>query len=87
MKFFYVYLLKSELAGHFYIGFTDDLNQRLKKHNEGEVYCTKRFKPWKLIYFEAYLSKTDALTREKRLKMFAKGFAQLKRRLLNTIKL
>lgn len=85
--FFYVYLLKSINYDHFYIGFTNDLKTRVEKHNRGEVYWTKRMKPWKLIYFEGYLSKEDALKREKQLKRFAKGFAQLKRRLVNTIKL
>jgi predicted GIY-YIG superfamily endonuclease len=38
MKFFYVYILQSELdEGHFYSGFTEDLQARLKKHNAGEV--------------------------------------------------
>ncbi len=85
--FFYTYLLKSEKKDAFYIGFTDNLDKRLEKHNRGEVYWTKRYIPWKIIYYEAYLSKEDALNREKQLKRFAKGFAQLKRRLANTIKL
>ncbi|MGB7767687.1 MAG: GIY-YIG nuclease family protein [Verrucomicrobiia bacterium] len=38
MKSFYVYILQSELNGrHFYSGFTEDLQARLKKHNAGEV--------------------------------------------------
>lgn len=85
--FFYTYLLKSEKENKFYLGFTDDLDKRLEKHNNGEVYWTKRYKPWKMIYYEAYLSREDALNRERQLKRFAKGFAQLKRRLMNTIKL
>ena len=85
--FFHVYILKSEKDNRFYIGFSDDLEKRLEKHNQGKAYWTKRHKPWKLIYYESYLSKIDALNREKQLKRFAKGFAQLKRRLQNTLRL
>ena len=85
--FFYTYLLQSVHSGKFYIGFTDNLKVRLEKHNRGEVYWTKRFMPWRLIYFEGCLSKEDALMREKQLKRFAKGFSQLKRRLKLTLAL
>ncbi|MBI2514762.1 GIY-YIG nuclease family protein [Candidatus Wolfebacteria bacterium] len=85
--FFNIYILKSEKNNRFYIGFTPDLLARLEKHNQGKVYWTKRHTPWKLIYYEGYLSKMDALNREKQLKRFANGFTQLKRRISNTIKL
>jgi len=39
--FFYVYLLKSIVAGRFYVGFTNDLRSRLEKHNSGKVYWKK----------------------------------------------
>ena len=83
---FYVYVLQSEKNYRSYIGFTPDLKERIKRHNNGEVYWTKRHMPWRLIYYEAYISRTDALERERQLKRFAKGFAQLKRRLRHTLK-
>ena len=64
----YVYLIKSLKFDRKYIGCTLDLKKRLKKHNKGEVASTKRYKPWKLIYYEAYSSKYDAFNREKLLK-------------------
>lgn len=64
-----------------YIGFAEDLEERLSKHNQGLVYSTKSLKPMELIYYEAYRSKKDALIRERRLKQFAKGFASLRSRL------
>jgi len=84
---FFVYILKSKLDGSFYIGFAENLRERLKKHNQGLVRSTKSIKPLELIYYEAYKSKQDALIREKRLKHFAKGFASLKGRLRNTLML
>ncbi len=86
IMFFYIYVLQSQKNKRFYIGFTDNLKKRIEKHNRGEVYWTKRHIPWKLMYFEGYRSKIDALNREKNLKHFAKGFAQLKNRLIQTLK-
>lgn len=82
---FYVYVLKSKDSDRFYVGFANNLRERIKKHNKGEVYWTKRHMPWKLAYYEAYLSRDDARDREKQLKRFAKAFGQLKRRAHRTL--
>ena len=47
-----------------YIGYTSDLQRRLTLHNTGEVFSTKPYKPFVLIYYEAYQNKQDALKRE-----------------------
>jgi len=47
-----------------YIGFSDDLRKRFKKHNSGMVISTKSRRPFDVIYYEACLNKTDALHRE-----------------------
>ena len=65
---FYVYVLRSESDGGFYIGFTTNLRARLKQHQDGQSFATKSRGPWKLIYYEAYLNQEDALGREKYLK-------------------
>ncbi|MBI2012777.1 GIY-YIG nuclease family protein [Candidatus Curtissbacteria bacterium] len=65
---YYVYILQSENAGRLYIGFTDDINRRPKEHNEGKSLATKPFRPYKLIYYEAFLGIKDAKAREKFLK-------------------
>lgn len=64
----YTYVLKSKKDGNFYIGATNDINKRLKQHNEGLVFSTKGRLPIELIYFEACLNKADAYRREKYLK-------------------
>ena len=51
-----------------YIGYTSNLDQRLKSHNQGEVTSSKYRRPLYLIYYEACLSKDDAFRREKYLK-------------------
>ena len=46
---YYVYLIKSELhSDQIYIGFTEDINQRITDHNAGKSIHTAKFKPWKL---------------------------------------
>ena len=42
MKYFYVYILHSEKDGNFYVGFTNDLNKRIKEHDDGKVASTKK---------------------------------------------
>jgi len=65
---FYVYLLESQKNGSHYVGATADLKKRVQEHNQGLSLSTKRYRPWKLIYYEACLNKTDAARREKWLK-------------------
>ena len=67
-KYYYVYVLISEKDGNFYVGYTDDLKDRLNKHNNGEVQSTKNRTPLKLVYYEACLNRQDAIKREKYLK-------------------
>lgn len=82
---YYVYIIKSQKNNSLYIGYTNDLRKRLREHNEGLSNYTRRYMPWKLIYYEAYISYRDAEIREKRLKQFAKSYAQLKKRIINSI--
>jgi len=78
---YYVYFLKSLLHNEFYVGSTNDLKQRMKDHNLGKVFSTKRYMPWKLLYYEAYLFKKSARMREKRLKHHGNALRELKKRI------
>jgi putative endonuclease len=77
---FYVYVLQSLRDEVLYIGFTSDLKSRLEKHNRGLNFSTKRFTPWLLIFYEAYINKEDARRRERYLKT-SQGSSLLKRML------
>jgi len=74
---YFVYVLKSQKDGLFYIGFTDDIEARVLRHRAGDVPATKFRRPVELIFFEAYLMKSDALRREDYFKT-TKGKAALK---------
>jgi len=78
---YYVYLLKSEIQDYIYIGSTPDLDRRMKIHNQGKVKSTKHYIPLKLIYYEAYSYKDDAITRERNLKHYGNSLSHLKKRL------
>jgi len=64
----YVYVLRSTTDGQFYVGLTRDLRARLRAHNNGQVYSTKRRIPLELVYWEGCLNEGDAAQREKYLK-------------------
>jgi len=65
---FYVYILQSDADAGLYIGFTGDLRRRLVEHQEGKSLSTSYRRPWRLIYYEAYLEEADAWGRERYLK-------------------
>lgn len=77
---FYTYVLQSIKDGNLYIGWTQDLRERITKHNKGLVESTKNRRPLKLVYYEACLVKEDAIKREKSLKT-GYGRSYLSRRL------
>lgn len=77
---FYNYVLQSVEKGHIYVGYTRDLKKRLIEHNKGLSLSTKRYRPWKIIYYEACLEESDAKRREIYLKT-TQGRRLLKRRL------
>ena len=61
---FFVYVIYSELSGRYYKGRTQHLQLRLKAHNQGKVRSTKKFRPWKLVYYETFSSLKEASDRE-----------------------
>lgn len=81
----FVYVLKSMQNGSLYFGCTSDLKGRVEMHNKEESHYTKKYVPWKLLYYEAYVSKDDAFRREHALKHHAQGLRHLKERLAVTL--
>jgi putative endonuclease len=65
---YYVYVLRSKKDKHFYVGYSSDLKQRVTEHFQGESFATKARLPLELVYYEAYVHKHDATTRERFLK-------------------
>ena len=65
----YVYILRDR-NGKWYIGYTADLNRRVKQHPGYE-----------LIYYEAYDSKKQAVERERKLKYYGSAWRALRDRI------
>jgi putative endonuclease len=80
-NFHYVYILESlDVADAFYVGLSDDLAARLRKHNAGDVPHTRKHRPWRIKTEIAFTSRDRAAAFETYLKT-ASGRAFTKKRL------
>jgi len=62
---YYVYILISDKDRKFYVGQTNNIDRRISEHNSGKVLATKGRRPFRLIKYEQFESREDALKREK----------------------
>jgi putative endonuclease len=77
---YFTYVLKSELTGSSYVGHTSNLEKRMVEHNIGKSLSTKGKRPWRLVYYEEYTRRSEAISKERyfksikgRLELRAKG--------------
>lgn len=63
-----VYILRSLSAKKSYVGVTDNIERRIKEHNSGKHFYTKRYAPWEVIHTEEYSNFQEAQRQEKYLK-------------------
>ncbi|MHC1720502.1 MAG: GIY-YIG nuclease family protein [Clostridiaceae bacterium] len=69
----YVYILKC-IDESFYTGYTNDLGKRLLIHNRGKgAKYTRCRLPVKLVYYEAYETKSEAMKREYSIKQLTRN--------------
>ena len=69
MTYHYVYILQSQTyPNRFYTGYTDNLDERLKVHNQGKCKHTSDYTPWKIKTTIAFTDKQKALDFESYLK-------------------
>ena len=64
----YIYILKSERNGKYYVGSTINLEKRLGKHLSGQVYSTKRMLPVQIVFSQKYPNIKTARNIENKLK-------------------
>ena len=68
----YTYIVECS-DGSFYTGWTNDLERRMKAHNEGRgAKYTKSRRPVKLAYFETFRTKEEAMSRECQIKQMTR---------------
>ena len=65
---FYVYVLRS-IEGKYYIGQTNNLERRLLQHLHKKVIST-RLHNYQLVHYENYATRTEAILRERQLKLW-----------------
>jgi putative endonuclease len=69
---YYCYILQSLLNNRYYAGSTDNIQARLECHNKGLVKSTKPYLPWKLVYYEYFTTRAEAIRRERQIKSWKK---------------
>ena len=62
---FHVYAISSLKHNYIYVGLTQEINKRIRKHNKGWERTTKFYKPFELIYSEVCKTRVQARVREK----------------------
>ncbi|PIS42130.1 MAG: endonuclease [Candidatus Kerfeldbacteria bacterium CG08_land_8_20_14_0_20_40_16] len=72
---FSVYVVYNRIYNKIYIGYTSDLEARLKRHNgilknKKKSFTSKNKGKWELIYSEQSSTRKDAIKREKELKSY-----------------
>ena len=82
---YYFYVLKSTNDSELYFGYTEDLKNRFTQHNSGQVPSTMLKNPLVLVYYESYISQSDAKHREYSIKLRGNAYLQLKRRIKNCV--
>ena len=65
---YFTYILESQMNGRYYVGSCEDVEVRLKRHNEGATPSTKPYRPWCVAWVEQHTCKTDALKQELQIK-------------------
>ena len=77
---YYVYVLKNTNKSKLitYVGYTKNLKERLKLHNEGKGAKFTRGRNWKIMYYEKYPTKKEAISREYYIKKNRKIRDQIK---------
>lgn len=82
----FVYILQSQKDQNwFYKGSTNNIERRFSEHENGDVQSTKAYRPFKLVYFEAYLSQNAALNREYSIKQSGSVWKPLMDRIKNSL--
>ena len=69
---YYVYILESTKNNCYYVGATNNIGSRIKKHNNNQRRYTKNKGPWVLKYKEEFVGLAEARKREKQIKSWKK---------------
>jgi len=69
---YWTYILQSETTGRYYCGSTDDLERRVRQHNDPNYsgsMTTKRFEgPWRVVWYQEHATRSQAMALERQIK-------------------
>jgi putative endonuclease len=65
---FYVYILFSEKLDKFYTGQTNNMEDRIMRHNSAQERFTSSGVPWKLVWSEPFKTRAEAVKLKKKIK-------------------
>jgi len=65
---FFTYIIYSKSVDKYYVGHSENLNLRLQRHKEGSTRFTSQTDDWELMYYETFLTKSEAMKRENEIK-------------------
>ncbi len=82
---FFVYMILSKKNEKWisYVGYTNNIENRISLHNSSKGAKFTKGKKWQLIYFEKYKNKVDAMKNEYKLKKNYKLRTKIKRDFIN----
>ena len=64
----YLYILTSQTANKYYVGYSDDPELRVHYHNTLEKGFTARYRPWELVFTREFSSRLAAQRAERKVK-------------------
>jgi putative endonuclease len=65
---FYTYIIQSETTNKFYVGSTQKVEERLRRHNANHSKSTKNKDPWKLVKIYEFETRAEAMHMERKIK-------------------
>ncbi|MCD4747370.1 MAG: GIY-YIG nuclease family protein [Bacteroidales bacterium] len=68
MMDYYFYILYSKSLNKFYYGHSNDIKERICKHNTNHKGYTGKANDWEIVYTEKHISKSEAYARERQVK-------------------
>ena len=84
MYTYFIYIISNKHHTVFYTGFTNDLGRRIEEHKQKVVKgFTYKYNCDKLLYFEEFTDKEEALLREKQIKKYKRDW---KKNIIESIK-
>ena len=82
----YFYVLQSQKGKNWYYkSSTNNLRRRFREHQDGQNQSTKHYRPFRLVYYEAYLTKMAVRKRETSVKKSGSVWMPLMKRVKESL--